>query len=225
MLKLTFRLMFFALIAALAACFADCGGKHAPAASLELRSSAIIGGEMAVPKGKSVIVGIVGRDSFGVEVKLDLSQISLKTTDGTVVEVKLLGDAFLVTGLRDWFDSPNVGADAGPPSIYGAEPTATITVSCGDATAALTARVVLNVTGTWRVIIDGRTALELQLDQQSRGILYTGTTGNANGSVDGNAFTLSQQGIILNGTFTSRTEASGTYTGLAKGSWKAQKQP
>ncbi len=197
-----------------------CGSSNAnPVVSIEFRSVLIENGELPIPKGKSVPVKIVGRDAAGNETDLDLGALQWKMTDesNTLVEVKPLGNAFLVTGLRDWFEWPLPN-----------EPSSTVTVSYGTTSATVTARVIVNVTGTWSVSVDDRVSKEIKLSQQGRGvILYNGTTAEIKGRIDKVAISLDYQGITLNGSFSSQTSARGAYTDATgtRGTWSAKKQP
>lgn len=230
--------------------FSGCASESAPAETLEFRSSSINAEGLAVPKDKSVIIGIVARDKNGKEVEIDLGSLVWESSDPAVVEVKGLGDACLVTGMRDWFDSidPDAGAaetgsggpvedggsdaggDAGAPApVYGKEPEATLTAHYGGATASIPVRVVLNAEGRWRVVIDKSISQDLSLTQNGRNVSYTGTADNASGTIGGVTFSLTQPSlnVTLSGAFTSKIDVSGTYVGPlgTKGDWVAQKQP
>jgi hypothetical protein len=103
-------LALFALAAAVAAFviagFTGCASEATPAETLEFRSNNVNTNGLAVPKDKSVIIGIVARDKDGKEIEIDVGALEWESSDPSVVEVKGLGDACLVTGLHDWFDSP-----------------------------------------------------------------------------------------------------------------------
>lgn len=234
-----------AAIAALSlAGFSGCASEAASVETLEFRSNNINAEGLAVPKDKSVIIGIVARDKGGKEVEIDLGSLEWESSDPAVVEVKGLGDACLVTGLRDWFDStqPDGGApeggggaaptedagvseggadggDAGAPPVpvYGKEPEATLTAHYGGAKVSIPVRVVLNAEGRWRVVIDKSVSQDLSLTQNGRNVAYTGTADEASGTIDGVTFSLTQPSlkVTLSGTFTSKVDVSGTYVGPA----------
>ncbi len=226
--------------------FSGCANDDVPVESLEFRSTSINAEGLAVPNDKSVIIGIVARDKAGKEVEIDLGSLEWESSDPAVVEVKGLGDACLVTGMRDWFDSTDpdagalgtggagpvgdAGADAGVPTdFYGKEPEATLTARYGGATASIPVRVVLNVEGRWRVIIDKSLSQDLSLTQNGRSVSYTGTADSASGTINGVTFGLTQPSLqlTLSGTFTSKVDVNGTYVGPGgvSGQWVAQKQP
>lgn len=132
------------------------------------------------------------------------------------------------------------GADGGAPPDGGAggddvgptlphEPSAELTVRYrGDITATITMRVVLSAAGRWRAIIDdGKLTQDMTLEQDGRRVTYTGTTGNANGLVRDDHFTLMQLGFTLDGTFVSRMEVRGTYAAAdgSSGVWVATRLP
>jgi hypothetical protein len=205
---------------------------------------------------RGVLVGVVGHGADGSPVDLDVGAIEWSSSDPEILDVRGLGEPAVVTCLADWFDTPpgmmpEGGADAGtggspdagtgdtdggtggdggvpPGPIYGEEPAATLVVRYGEVEASIEVRCILNAAGNWRVVIDGGAIIQdLSLKQNGRTITYEGTSGNASGTIDGDAISLAQQGFMLTGTFTSRDEVSGTYTGPGgiSGAWTATRRP
>lgn len=223
-------LLLIALIAltGVVTAFAGCGGEPPAVASLEFESGDIESGELPIGKDGSALVGVVARNEAGEEVEVDGSEFTWESEDGDVLEVRGLGTAALITGRIDWFDS--YPADGGDPSTAH-EPHTNLVVTyhpggSDELRATIPVAVVLNGAGRWRAMIDGLGEQVLTLDQRGRHVSYSGTTGNASGTIVGNLFTLSQQGFMLTGTFTSRTEVSGTYTGPGgiSGTWSATRE-
>lgn len=217
----------FAFLCAFGASFAGCGSAPPDVASLSFASQDIENGELPIGRDGSALVGVVARDPDGREVEIGAGEFTWSSDDTGAVEVKALGNAALITGKTDWFDSVPDGGD--PASAFEPHANLTVTYHAGQAdevSASIPVAVVLNAAGTWRATISGLGDQVLTLDQRGRHVTYSGTAGDASGSIDGNRFTLAQQGFMLDGTFTSRTEVSGTYTGPGgiSGTWSAVRE-
>lgn len=215
---------FSAFLLALGASFSGCGSAPPDVASLSFDSQDIENGELPIRKDGSALVGVIARGPDGREVEVGAEEFTWSSDDTGAVEVKTLGNAALITGKIDWFDSVPDGGD--PASAFEPHANLTVTYHAGqtdEISATIPVAVVLNAAGTWRATISGLGDQVLTLDQRGRRVTYSGTAGDASGTIDGSTFTLAQQGFMLNGTFTSRTEVSGTYTGPGgiSGAWSA----
>lgn len=218
---------FFAFLCAFGVAFSGCGSAPPDVATLSFASQDIENGELPIRKDGSALVGVVARGPDGREVEIGAEEFTWSSDDTNAVEVKALGNAALITGKTDWFDSVPDGGD--PAAAIEPHATLTVTYHAGqtdEISASIPVAVVLNAAGTWRASISGLGDQVLTLDQRGRRVTYSGTAGDASGSIDGNRFTLAQQGFMLDGTFTSRTEVSGTYTGPGglSGTWSAVRE-
>ncbi len=185
---------------------------------IELWSSGITNGDYAVPKNRSIIIGIIGRDKAGNSVGMDFSKIEWKSSDNKFLAVQPLGEGCLVTGLRDWFDYKDEYR------AYGEEPSAKLNVTYGSAHTEITIKVIINIAGTWNVAVGDQSSKELEFGQQGRSITYAGSSGEQKGTLNGTKVSVQQLGVNMTGYLSSHTEASGTYTGPydTYGSWKAK---
>lgn len=203
-----------------------CASSDPPVVSLHFASEDIEDGTLPIPKDGSSLVGVIAIGEDGEPVEVDASEFSWETSDAATVEVKTLGTAALVTGMRDWFDSVPEGGD--PATAH--EPTATLTVvyhagASDEIRATIPVAVVINAAGRWRATVEGLGSQALALEQHGRDVTYVATAGEFGGRIEGGTFTLMQQGFTLTGTFTSRTEVTGTYVGPGgvTGAWSATK--
>jgi hypothetical protein len=235
---------------------AACGDGSAEVVALRFKTSALIDGEIAITKSSGAnLIGVEGLDADGNAVNAS-DDIVWETGDAELVEIHPLGEAVLCIGTKDWFDTPipepDGGADgsmpadpmadapppehdagmeptdAGVPSDMRFEPRATIMASYGDTSIAVTVAVVLNVAGKWQVFRDGMVDKPFaELDLQQTGRKLSDPITGASGTLAGNVVTLQQDALTLQGTLTSRTEASGTYVGPLgiTGAWSAVRRP
>ncbi|HTM68042.1 MAG TPA: hypothetical protein VL426_01980 [Candidatus Binatia bacterium] len=222
------RLLLAAVLAAIASVstFSGCASEPPNVASLEFASQDIENGMLPIRKDGSALVGVVVRDGEGHSVELDASEFVWESDD-PALDVKGLGNAALITGKADWFDTVPDGGD--PATAH--EPRANLIVTYhqgqGDeVSASIPVAIVLNAAGRWHASVSGLGDQTLTLDQHGRHVSYTATTGDLAGTIDGDQFTLSQQGFMLVGTFTSREAISGTYTGPGgvTGTWSASRE-
>ncbi|MEY4744826.1 MAG: hypothetical protein RL272_771 [Candidatus Parcubacteria bacterium] len=218
---------FFAMLAVFGAAFNGCVGTPPNVATLEFASQDIENGELPIRKDGSALVGVIARGPDGREVEIGAGEFTWSSSDPASVEVKALGTAALITGKIDWFDSVPEGGD--PAAAFEPHAVLTVTYHAGrddEVSASIPVAVVLNAAGTWRASIAGLGDQVLTLDQRGRRVSYGGTAGDASGAISGDQFTLSQQGFMLTGTFTSRTEVNGTYSGPGgvSGTWTAVRE-
>ncbi len=235
-----FRAAWAAAALALMSPLACSSDKDTPPARLDLLSQDIADGTLALHKGDSSLVGVNAYDADGNQVTAKSGDYSWISEDPKVLTAKTLGSAALIHGESDWFDTvapppdPDAGADGGPaksdaPPPEGHEPTTTLRVVYGTGNGAPAASVkvaiVIDVTGRWQANVDGVGSQQLTLDQHGRNVKMVGSGTQASGIVTGNGFSLNQQGFVLHGTFSSRTDVAGTYTGPGgvSGNWNAHK--
>jgi hypothetical protein len=242
-------------LAALTQLLACSSTKDTPPARLALVSQDIKDGTLALHKGDSSLVGVKAYDADGQEVEPGSGDYSWISEDSKVLTAKTLGSAALIRGESDWFDTVEAPADAdggtnatagtdagsgieirvpiyaksiGEPAVAH-EPTTTLRVIYGTGSDApfttVQVAIVIDATGRWQADVEGVGAQELTLDQHGRNVSMVGSGTKAEGIVTGNTFSLSQQGFVLRGTFSSRTDIAGTYTGPAgvTGKWTARK--
>jgi len=225
-----FRSLFLVALLAAFSClalFSGCTSAPPDVASLEFQSQDIENGILPIRKEGSALVGVIARNASGEEIELDASEFVWRSDLPDVVDVKGLGNAALITGKIDWFDTVPEGGD--PATAH--EPRANLVViyhegQDDELMATVPVAVVLNASGRWHASVSGLGEQTLTLDQRGRHVSYAATTGDLAGTIDGNQFTLSQQGFMLVGTFTSRTAISGTYTGPGgvTGTWTASRE-
>jgi len=225
-----FRSLFLvALLAAFTvlATFSGCASAPPDVASLEFASQDVENGTLPIRKEGSALVGVVARNADGVEVQLDASEFVWRSDAPEILDVKGLGNAALITGMIDWFDTVPEGGD--PATAH--EPRANLIViyhegQDDELMATIPVAVVINAAGRWHASVSGLGEQTLTLDQRGRHVSYAATTGDLAGTIDGNLFTLSQQGFMLTGSFTSRTAITGTYTGPGgvEGTWTASRE-
>ena len=204
-------------------------GSTTSATKLVFHSKLIEGGEMAVPRDAAggTLVGISGLDKAGHLANINPAEIKCTSSDETVVKAIPLGNACIVTGLVDRFDSPpgdagvsDAGTNGSATDIYGAEPEAVITASIGKTKTELTVRVVVNAAGTWQIEASGLTD-EVVFEQVGRKLFVAGTNAPS-GAIEDDLVTLLRDGLTFDGILGSRTTVSGTSGAIA---WSAKKNP
>jgi hypothetical protein len=313
-----FKIRFVTALAALVSALSvltDCGSQG-EVARIGFVSGDITSGNLAIAKDGATLIGVQAYDGKGDPVDVSADSFGWGSADTSVLTVKSLGGAALLTGVADWFDTvvivfPDAGGatanettrvpiempydpkpglvlnigrvsnadaartdastdndagigdstvgdsgdvdaaipDSGTSPVPDAsdaspeadaktaaaqpaaphEPRTQLMVTYDDGsrtiTASLPVAVVINVAGDWHVVIIGVTEQDLTFTQHGRTVSYAGTGTTASGSINGDQFTLNQEGFVLTGTLSSPTDASGTYAGPGglTGTWTAHK--
>lgn len=191
------------LIALTAGCGNDDGGGGTPGvATLAITAEGMADGKVPCPKGRGVSLGLEARADDGSPVAIDAARVTWEVDrTGPIVNLTGNGATADVSATNDWFD-------ASPP---GAEPSTEVTACYDGACASVDVVGVIDATGTWLARLDNGITYPLQLTQSGRTITETST--GYTGAVVDNRLTLTVSGILVNATFSSRTEVAGTYSG------------
>lgn len=197
-------LFFCALIALAAGCGSDDdgGGGTPDVATLAITAEGMADGKVPCPKDRSVSLGLEARADDGSPVAIDAAHVTWEV-DGTGPTVNLTdnGTSADVSATNDWFDA----------SPSGTEPSTEVTACYDGACASVHVVGVIDATGTWVARLDNGITYPLRLTQSGRTI--TETTTGYTGTVVDNRLSLTVSGIMVNATFSSRTEVAGTYSG------------
>lgn len=166
------------------------------AASVTIASDALDNGTLACPRDTEVLVRLDARDGSGRPT--DAGDVSW-TSSGNGIEVVPSGASAMVIMHRDWFDAP------------GAEPEATLTANAGGKSATVSVHGVIDANGKWSAKLGGGLTYPLDLTQVGRTVTDRST--RYSGSISGNALSIDVGGYAIRGSFSSRNEVHGTYSG------------
>jgi hypothetical protein len=172
----------------------DGGGGGTP--TVTITSDALDNGTLAAPRNREVTVRLEAKDGDGRAT--DPGSVSWSAS-GDGLEVTPNGATATVVMRRDWFDAP------------GSEPSATLTAESGGKTAEISVYGVIDANGRWKAVLGGGLNYPLDLVQVGRTVTDRGT--RYSGSIDGDALSIDVAEFAIRGTFTSRDEARGTYSG------------
>lgn len=185
-----------------------------------------VDGAVDLPYDSPTKVDLKARDEGGAEVNLAPWDVQWESSDSSTLGLRPEGASCWLTATRDFFDTLDGDDDTGD----GEEPHATLTVAYGENTAELTVTSVINVSGTWLIIMFPSTALEqwvtVVIEQAGRELTETALGLDIAGSVYGDGVLLIGSDYQLSGTLTSRTSIQGEAIDPAGhfGDWSAQKQ-
>ncbi len=187
-----------ALFAAIVApgCGGDDEGAGGGLATVAIGSDALDHGALAAPRDAEVTVRMDAKDGNGSPVSADATSWA---ASGDGIEVRASGATATVVMHRDWFDAA------------GREPEATLTATLDGKTATVTVRGVINASGTWSAKLGSGLAYPLDLSQVGRTVTDRST--RYSGTITGNTLAIDVSGFAIRGTFLSRDEAKGTYSG------------
>lgn len=178
------------------ACGSDDEGGGGGLATVAISSDALDHGALAAPRNREVTVRLDAKDGDGNPVGADAASWS---GSGEGIEVRAAGATATVIMRRDWFDAP------------GAEPEATLTATLDGKTATVTVRGVIDANGQWNAKLGSGLSYPLDLTQAGRTVTDRST--RYSGTITGNALAIDVSGFAIRGTFLSRDEARGTYSG------------
>lgn len=182
--------------AVIPACGSDDSGGGGGLATVAISSDALDHGALAVPRNREVTVRLDAKDGDGNPVGADAANW---TGSGDGIEVRASGATATVIMHRDWFDAP------------GAEPEATLTATLDGKTATVTVHGVIDANGKWSAKLGSGLSYPLDLSQAGRTVTDRST--RYSGTINGTTLAIDVSGFAIRGTFMSRDEARGTYSG------------
>lgn len=178
------------------ACGSDDEGGGGGLATVAISSEALDHGALAAPRNREITVRLDAKDGDGNPVAADATDWA---GSGGGIEVRASGATATVIMHRDWFDAP------------GTEPEATLTATLDGKTATVTVHGVIDANGQWNAKLGSGLSYPLDLSQAGRTVTDRST--RYSGTINGNALAIDVSGFAIRGTFLSRDEAKGTYSG------------
>lgn len=165
------------------------------------------------PYQKTTTINLIGLDVNGQPTKLDPSLIVWDNDGPIALTLSGSGSTVTATANHDYFTGGYK-----PPR----EQVLNIKVRYGDLEKWLPTACVVNGAGVWDVHLNDGRRIDVTFTQRGRTLTYL----TLSGDIDEDQLKLEQAGHSLEGTLSSRDDASGTYDlpGLGRGSFRAQRR-